>query len=284
MARKEYFALKMADGAKVRDIYELKKHFDLESVVKYFSEGLLLTWLTDRYYDEEADAIKKFSADDRDLKRKLCTIFEVDAGEAARRAERLAQLKKFTDDEKILACVDRVAFNQEDLADLLDEGVHEIFLCANRFVIPLRLRDKLYIGVGEPVAVIRSKEVVDFTARKITFKNISFDAAYQKVLGTASAAPKVELPTPLPPNVEIYGNTGKAVVKYSGRCGMERSVQTAKTFQAEIYFGARGESADAKNLSQVMRLNWKRDTQFSIIAYGSDAGRAVITLAKLIGG
>ena len=39
MARKIKFPLKMADGAEVRTLDELKEHFDVESVVGYFSDG-----------------------------------------------------------------------------------------------------------------------------------------------------------------------------------------------------------------------------------------------------
>lgn len=55
MVRKEKFALIMADGAEVRNIDDLKAHFDIGSIVRDFSNGKLLTWLEDRYYDDEAE-------------------------------------------------------------------------------------------------------------------------------------------------------------------------------------------------------------------------------------
>ena len=87
------------------------------------------------------------------------------------------RLKKYTDDENILANVDKVAFNQSDLISLINKGIDEIYLCNNRFDIPLRQRDKTYIGLGETVAVIRSrsKKPIDFDALNIKFKNISFE-------------------------------------------------------------------------------------------------------------
>ncbi len=49
-------------------------------------------------------------------------------------------MKSITDDEKILSHVDSVAFSQEELADLLDEGIDTIYLCGADFVIPERVK------------------------------------------------------------------------------------------------------------------------------------------------
>ena len=49
MARKIRFPLKMKNGAEVRTLDELKENFDLESVLGYFADGKLSTWLADRY-------------------------------------------------------------------------------------------------------------------------------------------------------------------------------------------------------------------------------------------
>ena len=51
------FKLKLKDGAEVSTLEELRDNFDLEAVVGYFKSGDLLTWLEDRFYDDEADAI-----------------------------------------------------------------------------------------------------------------------------------------------------------------------------------------------------------------------------------
>ena len=71
-------------------------------------------------------------------------VEEIDPEEIARRQKRLNTLKQYTDDKDILERVDLVAFDQEDLGDLLDEDKTLIYLCANRFTIPLRETDKTY--------------------------------------------------------------------------------------------------------------------------------------------
>ena len=189
MARKEKFALIMEDGAEVRNIDDLRAHFDIGSVVRDFSSGKLLTWLEDRYYDEEADAIRALNDNDDHLEAKLCRIFSVETEEErTRREERLNRLKNHTSDKNILSNVDKVAFDQEDLADLLDAGADEIYLCANHFVIPLRMKNKVYIGVKDAVAIIRRKEPVNFGELGIKFKNVAFDDDYQKIVAPIKEA------------------------------------------------------------------------------------------------
>ena len=78
MARKIRFPLKMKNGVEVRTLDELKENFDLESVLGYFIDGKLATWLADRYYDEKAEAVSALSAEMPDLNAKLCEILEVE--------------------------------------------------------------------------------------------------------------------------------------------------------------------------------------------------------------
>ncbi|MBR7085914.1 MAG: hypothetical protein IKI37_12215, partial [Oscillospiraceae bacterium] len=63
MARKIRFSLKLKDGTEARTIEELQAHFDLESVLGYFLDGRLYTWLADRYYDDKAEAVNALSKD-----------------------------------------------------------------------------------------------------------------------------------------------------------------------------------------------------------------------------
>lgn len=155
MGKKIKFALKMKDGVEVRNLQELRDNFDLNQVTAYFMDGKLETWLSDRYYDEEVEQIESLQKDDSELQKKLCQIFGVEyeedtmtPEEIEARNRKLAMLKEITDDEEILANVDYVAFSQEELSDLLDEGVDTIYLCGDDFVIPERVKDKTYIGIN----------------------------------------------------------------------------------------------------------------------------------------
>lgn len=179
----------MKDKEQVRTLEDLRAHFDINKAIAYFLDGKLMTWLEDRYYEEEANSLSNLQKDDPDLNKKLCKILGVDYIEEEtdpktieERNKKLTKLKQYTADEKILNKVDLVAFNQEDLADLLDEGRDEIYLCQNKFVIPLSQKNKKYIGVGKVEAIIRSKMKVDFKELGISFINIDFDSAYESIL------------------------------------------------------------------------------------------------------
>lgn len=153
MVRKVKFPLEMADGVQVRNLEALKENFDVEKVIAYFLDGKLQTWLADRYYEEEAEAVAALSKDDGQIDRKLSEIFgieyseedEVDIEEISWKNERLAKIKQLTDDDEIIKNADYVAFNQEELAELYDEGVERIYLCEGEFTIPKSKQDLEYI-------------------------------------------------------------------------------------------------------------------------------------------
>lgn len=154
------FPLEVKNGVKARNILELKENFDIEKVVAYFLDGKLKNWLDARYYEEEAEAVKQLDGSDPELAKKLCKIFDaeyekkavMDTEEIARRNERIAKLKQFTDDEEIINNIDSVAFDQEELADLYDKGIEKIYLCEGNFNIPKAKQNIDYILVGNVVA------------------------------------------------------------------------------------------------------------------------------------
>ena len=165
MPKKIKFALKMKDGAEVRNLQELRDNFDLNQVTAYFLDGKLETWLKDRYYDELALSIQELNINDPDLQKKLCWILGVMYTEdktepiekIKRRSWKLEKLKTITDDEEILARVDSVAFSQEELDDLLNEGMDPIYLCGDDFSIPEQARDKTYIGINTKIQMTSEK-------------------------------------------------------------------------------------------------------------------------------
>ena len=70
--------LKMSDGTPVRTIEELREHFNLADVLGYYSNGRLIKWLTDWYYDEEAKKVKALYSTSGVFHKNLCGIFGVD--------------------------------------------------------------------------------------------------------------------------------------------------------------------------------------------------------------
>lgn len=152
MAKKVKLPLEMANGIMVRKIEELRDNFDIKKVVGYFLDGKLQNWLETRYCEEELENINELSESDPQLAKKLCEIFgveyadeKVDIKVIQQGNERLLKLKQFTDDEEIIANIDSVAFNQEELANLYDRGVEKIYLCEGKFKIPNSKMDLQYV-------------------------------------------------------------------------------------------------------------------------------------------
>ena len=193
MAKVIKFALELKNGESARTIEDLRQYFDLEKVIAYFMNGRLLTWLRHRHLDEEAAALEKLSADDAGFTKKLCDILGVAYDEYQKTAdtidttalmadhERLNRLRQVTTDPEILAKIDRVAFDEKDLRRLAFDDTPEVYLCNGRFVVPLNVQNKHYIGLGKAEAVIVSDELVDFKEKGIRFTNVSFDEEYQKI-------------------------------------------------------------------------------------------------------
>lgn len=182
MARKVKFALEMADGAKVRsNIEELREHFDMESIISHYLSGKLLEWLEDRYYDDEAIKIADLDKNAPNLNTQLCAIIGVDASEfdaldteaVERLNEKKAILQQKTSDETIIANAGITALTQEDLADLLDLESPVIYLCGEKFNIPIRVEHKKYVGIlGTPKIEIRANSIEDLNKKDIIFENV----------------------------------------------------------------------------------------------------------------
>jgi len=165
MVKKIKFPLEMGNGVMVRTLEELKDNFSIEKVISHFVSGKLLTWLNDRYYEDEAIQVGELNGVSKDFEKRLCEILEceytedkeIDMEAIERRNIKLSKLKQITEDDEVLKNVDRVAFDQEELADLLDENVTTIYLCGEKFTIPFK-ENITYIGINDPI-IVKSKLV-----------------------------------------------------------------------------------------------------------------------------
>ena len=182
MARKIKFALEMKDGVEVRrNLEELREHFDMEKVVGHFLSGKLVKWLEDRYYDDEVAKINKINKDDPNFHKQLCAALgveytggaDLDVEQLERLNEKRRILQEMTDDEEIIAHAAETALNQEDLADLLDLDTPTIYLCGEKFAVPIRVPNKKYIGIlGTPTVSISANSQADTDAKKIFLENV----------------------------------------------------------------------------------------------------------------
>lgn len=188
--RRAKFPLILENDNEANTMEELQKYFDLEKIIGYFHSGELITWLEDRLYADEADAVRKLTGKEEDLGDILCSIFhfenlEDDPETVAWRNERIERVKKYTSNPAIINNVDFIAFDQDDLEDIVINGDTDvIYLCDNEFSFPsgiLRKANTRYIGLGDGVkVVVKSKETIDLEALGIMFENVEVEGNYKK--------------------------------------------------------------------------------------------------------
>ena len=202
----------------------------------------MIVWLRDRYANDIADLIEELDLQDEKIPQKISKIFDVpydkDSEEkmekAIERAERILKLKKYNDDKKYEEVVDNIAFDQDELYDLLDEDVDVIYLCGERFSIPLSKPGVTYIGVNSPIGVIDSKVKVDWDKIKISLENIEFDKKYQSVLDNFCEIEE-ELNKKTDGKLENDGNIKQSIEKYN-KSYINFMIPEAKKKQAEDLF------------------------------------------------
>ncbi|GHS87051.1 hypothetical protein AGMMS49957_06250 [Synergistales bacterium] len=184
MAKIIKFPLLMADGTQARTLDDLKEHFDIASVLRYYFDGKFQKWLEDRYYEEEAAALKALDSGAPDFPVKLGAVFgvtvagdETDVEAVKAKNLRVAKLREYTDDKEMLDKVDSFAFNNAELISLLDKHVSPIYLCGEIFPIPLSYKNVTYIGVNNPTVkpVISGETYITFEELGIAFKGVTFD-------------------------------------------------------------------------------------------------------------
>lgn len=192
MAKKIKFPLQMKDGYKVRTMEELRVHSDPESLIAYFLDGKLKSWLKDRYYQEEINQINKLKFSDDNLLQNLYDIlninkknddmekFEID--DILRKYNILSKVKQYTDNKEVLENIDFIATSQDEFEDILKIGVSTVYLLGNKFVLPQGVENIHIKGINNVEVEVNSEEVIDFEKIKVCFENCYFDSTYELIV------------------------------------------------------------------------------------------------------
>lgn len=215
MAKKIRFPLEMAEGVEVRTLDELREHFSISQLLMYLENGKLDTWLRDRYEGDLAESLAGLDVHDAGVAAKVCEIFDVEVDlssveameDIQERNRKIELLKEAGADEKYTDLVDQIAFTQDDLFDLLDDGQTTVYLCGESFSIPLGKEGITYIGINQPTVKIASKSVVDWDAKSIVLTDVRFDSAYQSVLNRVIFIRKEYTIKKREQSYELFGST-----------------------------------------------------------------------------
>ena len=142
------------DGKEIRSLADMRKHFtpaDVWSVSPYLED-----WLNDHFYEGEAEAVSDVCQDTPEhYTENICRILGVETPLSKEEEEEMKRrteiLRQYTEDPVILKNIRKVAFDQQDLADLIRKGETVIYLFHNDFTIPLSKPNIRYIGIADPV-------------------------------------------------------------------------------------------------------------------------------------
>ena len=298
---KEKFPLIFKNNVEINTLADLKKYFDFRKVMGYFQNKKLTQWLDDRFYADEADALKAIKPTDKFAPQKICNVLGInyedysedldDAETIAWRRQRREHLKKFTDNPSIIKKVDSVAFNQEDLEDILsDSNVPSvIYLCNNFYRFPsgiLRKNFISYIGLGDNVKVkFETAKKVDQEELGITFENITItdkEPEPEKIPEVEEVTvEEVEEEPEVEENISINRNVENKIVQASFIPGAEIT-NTALRFKSRISLRFDGKTTDAKSILMAKSRGLGLGQRVRILTEGEDADEAMAAMSELL--
>ena len=111
---------------------------------------------------------------------------DIEVHEIQKNEEKLNRLRKLTSDEKILANVKNIIFNQQELDDLLIQKPDMVYLSADEnqvYIINKEFRSIRYVGIfGEPNIQVEAENIRELFNLGIKFKDVVLPAHLQKSL------------------------------------------------------------------------------------------------------
>lgn len=299
---KEKFVMIFKNNVEINTLAELKKNFDFRKVMAYFQNKKLAQWLDDRFYADEADAIKAIKPTDKYAPQKICDVLGVnyedysedldDAETVAWRQKRREHLKKYTDNPEIIKKVDTVAFTQEDLEDILSDNPvpNVIYLCDNFFRFPsgiLRKTFITYIGLGNDVKVkFETAKKVNLNDLDIYFENIIItdeEPTEEVEEEIEEVAEEIEVPEveetaePVPVNRNVENKIVQASFVPASSI-----TQTALRFKSRISLRWDGKTTDAKSILMAKSRGLVLGQKVRILTEGEDADEAMAAMTELL--
>jgi hypothetical protein len=169
------------DGNPVRDLNGLRENFNIDDILRYYGNGLLIRWLDSRGYTEELSKIKDIASEDyREITRELVNIFRINI--EYNQLEGLLSLFDFrTQWNANLVKLDRINFEYKALI--------EIYCDSYNSLLKVMLQDK------DNLALIKSS-MRQISEHYIDIFRYHYPIFYDKFLEKAPLAIFVSLMNP----------------------------------------------------------------------------------------
>lgn len=191
MAKKIKFPLEFSNGVKVRTLEELQQYADVESILRYYHNEKLKIWLEARDYHDIVSQIISIDTTDASYVNTLCNILgieyenlDIEVHEIQKNEKKLNRLRRLTSDEKILANVENIVFNQQELDESVIQKPELIYLCADEnqiYTINKEIKNIRYIGLfGKPSIQVEAENIRALFDFGIKFKDVVLPVHLQK--------------------------------------------------------------------------------------------------------
>ena len=215
MAKKIKFPLEFSNGIKVRTLEELRQYADVESILRYYHNEKLKIWLEARDYNDIVSQIISIDTTDASYVNTLCNILgieyenlDIEVSEIQKNEEKLNRLRRLTSDETLLANVENIVFNQQELDDLVIHKAELIYLCADEnqtYIINKEIKNIRYVGLfGKPSIQFEAENIRELFDLGIKFKDVVLPTHLQKGLSSNSeySVSKVDIESSIELNIE----------------------------------------------------------------------------------
>lgn len=215
MAKKIKFPLEFSNGVKVRTLEELQQYADVESILRYYHNEKLKIWLVARDYNDIVSQINSLDTTDISYVNKLCNILgieyenlDIEVHEIQKNEEKLNRLRRLISDENILANVENIVFNQQELDELVIQKPELIYLCADEnqtYTINKEFKNIRYVGLfGKPSIQVETENIRELFDLRIKFKDVVLPTHLQKGLSSNSeySVSKVDIESSIELNIE----------------------------------------------------------------------------------
>lgn len=164
----------LPNGESCETLEQLRESYTNEWAISVIEDSSLLTWLNEMYYEQAADDISNINPSERDEVVLRAFRRAIGIAEPAKSSEAEQRLRELTDDPELLKKADCAAFNQRELAELLNRNCEDILLCSGVFNIPLSKGNVAYTAVGEPTITAPSR--TDMARNHIKLNGYSLDS------------------------------------------------------------------------------------------------------------
>ncbi len=195
MKKKVKFPLKMRNGSLVKELDELQANFDLQTVIEYFGNGQLKLWLENNYNDDVLEKINELTGTEPDFILKLTEALgveydneKVDVLNTVAKSRLRNELGEKFESDKLDEIIDYIAENQNQLEQMIKDGVKKIYLYKNEFYIDDKVKEIYFHGIVKdgisvPQVVIKNYNQRNFIGQKLKFRDIDIvDSSGKKIV------------------------------------------------------------------------------------------------------